>query len=404
MFNIKNELTMFKQLDYPGCEDSMSKKKAIEFYIPVSQKYFREKAEGHITDQTTDATMQKIKDDFMKTAYRLKKVELGAEFFRNRRKVAEFYTHRGQMLGIDTSFIKVKMTGDEIFEQWVEAFWKKVEPLLLNPALGEWMFAADMTESEMFWSFLSGSGGYLALETAYRWGFDPVGVFKETSLSDHLSAWTYRDEGYLFTKWRDDQFMQQIMEATDILSLGAGGMPEIRRTGYLTQHNFWEDQNFFACDQDPRIDFDFLTESLDPLARSRIDYRKISISDMLVQMQAEGRTFDLIYVKGVISFMKDALAPLIQAAMELLNPGGKFMFDMQLSHFVMARDALYFGWGGGDSVAKIELLPLEEALTFVNQTAKQLNISEDRISDPVVMLDPIYRDPFGMNIIVTKTD
>ena len=92
----------------------------------------------------------------MKTAYRLKKVELGAEFFRNRRKVAEFYTHRGQMLGIDTSFIKVKMTGDEIFEQWVEAFWKKVEPLLLNPALGEWMFAADMTKSEMFWSFLSG--------------------------------------------------------------------------------------------------------------------------------------------------------------------------------------------------------------------------------------------------------
>ena len=340
MFSIENELETFKMLNYDGCEESMTKEKALGFYIPVSQKYFREKAEGKITEQTSENAMWKIKEDFYGTCYRLKDYELGDEFFENRRMVAEFYEHRGRMLGIGTDFIKVKMTGPEIFEGWIDAFWKKVEPLLLNPALGEWMFASDMTKSEMFWSFLTGSGGYLALETAYRWGFDPVGVFKRALDEDHLSAWTYRDEGYLFTKWRDDQFMREIIKANNVLSLGAGGMPEIRRTGYLESYGFDPNQKFYACDSDPRIDFDFLMNEYPDGIRQKIDYQKIGISEMLGRAAKEGLKFDLIYIKGVISFMKDALRPLTMAAMELLNPGGKFMFDMQLSHYVMARDAL----------------------------------------------------------------
>ncbi|MDO4967459.1 MAG: class I SAM-dependent methyltransferase [Candidatus Saccharibacteria bacterium] len=401
MFNIDKELETFQKLNYDGCEETMSKEKALGFYIPVSQKYFKEKAEGHITEQTSEQAMKKIKDDFFGTCYRLKKDELGDDFFKNRRRVAEFYEHRGQMLGIDTRFILVKMDGDEIFDKWVEAFWLKVEPLLLNPALGEWMFAADMTKSEMFWSFLSGSGGYLALETAYRWGFDPVGVFKRASDEDHLSAWTYRDEGYLFTKWRDAQFMEQILGASKILSLGAGGMPEIRRTGYLNRYTL-ESQQFFACDRDPRIDFDFLMSDFSPEDRAKIDYRPVDITTMFRELNCYKGQFDLVYTKGTISFMKDALMPIAKASLELLEPGGKFMFDMQLLHHVMARDALYFGWGGGDSVARIELLPFTEATDFVYKSLGAIGISEEQISEPVIMRDPIHGDPFGMNIIVTK--
>lgn len=402
MFSFDKELEMFKKLDYEGCEETMTKEKALGFYILVSQKYFKEKAEGKITEQTSDTAMKKIKDDFVATCYRLKNYELGDDFFKNASRVAKFYRHRGQMLGIDTSFITEEMTGEEIFDQWVEVFFKKVEPLLLNPALGEWMISADMTKSEMFWSFLSGSGGYLALETAYRYGFDPVGVFKKTGNEDHLSTWTYRDEGYLFTKWRDDQFKQRIAKAKNILVLGAGGMPEIRRTGYFEETDAWKNQNFFACDQDPRIDFDFLMNDFPKEARERIDYRKVNISEMLGMMAKEGRKFDLIYVKGVVSFMMSSFSPLTQAVMGLLEPGGEFMFDMQLVHFVMARDALYFGWGGGDSVAKIELLPLDKAENFVNGVMGDLKIPKEQVSKPIVMRDPIYNDPYGAIFIVTK--
>ena len=77
MFNIDKELETFQKLNYDGCEETMSKEKALGFYIPVSQKYFKEKAEGYITEQTSEQAMKKIKDDFFGTCYRLKKDELG---------------------------------------------------------------------------------------------------------------------------------------------------------------------------------------------------------------------------------------------------------------------------------------------------------------------------------------
>ena len=401
MFKIEDELKMFEKLKYDGCEEAMTKEKAMGFYIPVSVKYFKEKAEGKVTDQTSETSMEKIRDVFFETCYRLRVKEFSDDFFDDRQQIAEFYTHRGKMLGIDTSFIRPELSGDEIFEKWIEAYWRKVSPPILNPALGEYMFASRAIDSEMFWCFLIGSAGYLAIETAYRYGFDPVGIYRQATLDDPLSLWTYRDEAYLYQKWRDDKFLEKIKQADDILALGAGGMPELRHTGYFEQSRIWSIQNFFACDPDPRIDFDFLMSYQMLGARERINYRRLTMSDMICELVNEGRQFDLIYVKGVISFMKDVLGPLTQAAMDLLRPGGKFIFDMQLSHFAMMRDACIFGWGGGDSKTKIELLPLNDATAFVIKTIEESTERYGKI-DTEVFEDPFYHDPFGMNVIVEK--
>ena len=402
MFKIEDELKMFDQLKYEGCEEPMSKEKAHDFYIPISQMYFSNKAKGDNSDETEPKILREIRDSFYTICSRLKAEELDSDFLGNSEKVAKFYRHRGKMLGIDTSFIDEHMTGGEIFNDWIDAYWEKVKVPILNPALGEYMFASRAKDSDLFWCFLIGSAGYLAIETAYRWGFDPVGVYRQATLGDPLSLWTYRDEAYLYQKWRDYQFLNQIIEVDNILTLGAGGMPELRHTGYFKEFNFWRDQKIYACDPDPRIDFDFLMNDSPFPSRKSVDYRNIDMLTMLKEMKEEGKRFDLIYVKGVISFMKEALGPLAEASLELLNTGGKFIFDMQLKHFAMARDACIFGWGGGDSKVKIELLSLDDALEFIEQTMQKNAWSKDLLLPYGVFKDPFYGDPFGINAAIKK--
>lgn len=402
MFDIKEQLNMYESLRYDGCEAAMTKERAFSFYIPVSLKYFKTLAEGGQPEETDPKMLAEIKRSFYGICERLKDSELPKDFLNDSEKVALFYHKRGKMLGIPTDFIADDMTGEDILKGWFDAYWRKVEPLLKNPALGEYMYASHAKDSEMFWCFLVGSASYLAIETAYRWGFDPVGIYREAALDDPLSLWTYRDEAYLYQKWRDNEFMGEIRGAKDILALGAGGMPEIRRTGYLRNDSAWEDQTFCACDLDPRIDFDFLMEDQPLPAHERIRYEHTDIETMLRNMREEGNTFDLIYVKGVLSFMMDKIGPLSLAAMSLLRPGGKFIFDLQLEHFAMLRDACIFGWGGGASSAKIELLPREKALGKVYAQTDAVGIKRTQILDPVVMTDPFNRDEFGMNIIIKK--
>lgn len=403
MFNLSTELEMYDKLKYPGCEEAMSKEKAFSFYIPVSTKYFGELLSGGKPEETAPDKMAEIKDSFYRICAQLRREEISEEFLSDHAKVAEFYRHRGRMLGIDTSFITDEMSGEEILNGWVAAYWQKVEAPIKNPALGEYMFASRAKDSEMFWCFLAGSAGYLAIETAYRWGFDPLGIYREARLSDPLSLWTYRDEAYLYQKWRDNEFMKEIYKAGSVLALGAGGMPELRRTGYFTETSTWREQDFYACDPDPRIDFDFLMNEMPYPSRARIDYRGVAMSAMITAMLSEGRKFDLIYIKGVMSFMMKQLRPVIQAAMGLLNKGGRFVFDLQLKHFAMLRDACIFGWGGGASAEKIELLSLPEAMDKVNLALDELsNLGHARphLTGPIVMKDPFLGDEFGMNLIL----
>lgn len=402
MFDINEQLLMFDQLKYDGCEAAMTKERAFSFYIPTSLKYFEGLKKGENPEETSQEKQKEIKDSFYRICERLKETELPKEFLSDTKNVERFYRHRGQMLGIPTDFLKPEMSGEEIFSAWTDAYWKKVEPLLKNPALGEYMFASRAKDSELFWCFLVGSASYLAIETAYRFGFTPVGTFREATLDDPLSLWTYRDEAYLYQKWRDDQFRSEIENATEALALGAGGMPEIRRTGFLDGKSEIS-QNIFACDSDPRIDFEFLASELPEKIREKIDYRKVDLSTMLAMMMKEERTFDLIYIKGVLSFMTDRIEPVTAAVMQLLRPGGKFLFDMQLSHFAMLRDACIFGWGGGASDAKIELLPKDDAMKIVYNATDNLGISRGRIPEPVVMKDPFIGDEFGMNVTILKT-
>lgn len=415
MFDIDNELKMFEKLKYDGCEEPMSKKKAFDFYIPVSKTYFEDLAAGKNPEGTDPKMLEEIKTSFYTICYRLRDEEFTNSSLSNYMEVAKFYSRCGRMLGIDTSFIKPNVTGRDIFNGWIDAYWEKVKIPIMNPALGQYMFDSKTKDSPIFYCFLIGSAGYLALETAYRWGFDPIGIFRRATDEDALSLWTYRDEGYLYTKWRDDRFLYRIVSsgAKDILALGAGGMPELRRTGYF-KSGAWRYQKFTACDSDPRIDFGFLMDHIDALdgprgqverykMQERIDYFHLGISDMLAHLAKTGQKFDLIYIKGVVSFMKDLLKPLLQASMDLLNPGGRFMFDMQLTHFVMARDALIFGWGGGVSSSKIELLPFDTAVDFVHETAKALDIKETQIGEPDVFKDPFNHDPYGVNFTINKT-
>ena len=402
MFDIKKQLEMFDKLKYDGCESAMSKERAFSFYIPVSLSYFKTLSEGKTPEETKKSDLDDIKTSFYAICEHLKNTELSNDFLENPAKVADFYRHRGKIIGLDTSFINDSLSGEEIFRLWVDAYWQKVEPLLKNPALGEYMFASKAKDSEMFWCFLSGSASYLAIETAYRYGIDPVGIYREATLSDPLSLWTYRDEAYLYQKWRDDQFMQEIADAKNILALGAGGMPEIRRTGYLENAENWRTQHFTACDSDPRIDFDFLMDNQPEAAKSRIDYHHLDIKSMFEKALRENRRFDLVYIKGVLSFMTDMIKPVIETALMVLEPDGKLLFDLQLSHFAMIRDSLIFGWGGGNSTSKIKLLSTDDALSVVRAATDALGLKPRQLPLPVIMKDPFYGDDFGMNVEIIK--
>ena len=354
----------------------------------------QEQSNGNIT---SPEKMENIKTKFYNTCEVLRNKELKDSFFSNHTQVVDFYHRRGRMLGIDTSFINPEMSSLEIFANWIDAYWQKVEPLLLNrPALCDFIIEKRLVDSEMFWSFLLGPMDYLGAEAAYRWGFDPVGVYRCAASSDPFTAWAKSDEFFAFQRWRNEKLLKEIIEADEVLVLDCGSLPELRMSDYIYDNQYrFREQTFHACDIDLKVDLDFLMMEYVPEAKRRIHYQQYSISEMLVEMVNSNETFDLIYLKDSLSFRLKSIQPLMQAALRLLNPGGKFVFDLRLLHPTLEEYKKIFGLDG------LELPTTMEVVDLVEKARRKIGLRKNQLVPPIVMKDS-EGDDFGIIISVMK--
>lgn len=406
-FNIDQELQKAEELKFPDWQKAMSKETALNVYVPLSVEYFTNKSAGLPIKTTPESDLEVFKSMFYSRFEYLRDEELPKVLDLNdTAAVADFYRFRCKLLGFEQDWITDDLSSDDILNQFRDYFWDKYRNYLLNPATGQYMFDSQAYHSDVFPAFMLGSGGWLAIEPAYRYGIDLVGIYRKTEDTDPISLWSYRDEGYLYQKWRDILFANEIKatgENAEILVLGGGGLPEIRHTGYMEEcADIMKTQKFYVCDPDDSIVPEFLFQNCNQELFKNIDYRKTDLKTMLGVMMQEKRQFDMIYTKGLMSFVLDQMPDIIGAAMQMLKPGGKICFDLQIKHFAMMRNACVFQWGGGDSSFRIELKPLEELQQVVYAAVDALNIPRENVDMSNIMHDATAGDPFGVTVIIKK--
>ncbi|MBQ6486309.1 hypothetical protein IJI76_01085 [Candidatus Saccharibacteria bacterium] len=378
----------------PADEFALSKDRALELYIPKARQ-FLERGLANGADES------RVRGCFYNTCEYVKRRDFLGE---DRTQVAEFYRHRGKMLGIDTSFITPDAPCSIIMIDWMSAFWEKIKPFAFNPALNKFLFESKVIRSRLIWCFLANPHGYLGNELIYRNGFDPLGLWIERDTEENTSAWPYHNGLYAYRGLRDWQIAQVILNADNILVFNGSSMPELRLTGYIGSHfDRFLEQTFYVADSDPCLDFDFLMLEYPEKVKSRIKYHHMSNSEMIVEMLNQNKRFDLIYAKDILFSAPKSIKSLVQAAMGLLEPGGFFLFDLPLNHFAVVRDAYLFSSSEKDlEICKyLEDLTGQEVIKLLSDITSRLDISLSQVETDFA-IDEGTGEKYGVGVIIKK--
>lgn len=274
--------------------------------------------------------------------------------------------------------------------------------IIKNPATAIFIDLMRGTESNYFieWVQDAMEANAFALEPAYGYGRDITNNYSKMPSYDPSVA-MMDDIGFEYVRWRD-QKMSAMMRNTGkcgkILSIASGTMPELRHCGYPkwlfeTQH--------FVCYDLAEIDYPMLFETVDMPVDPIHPYQMSLVDALKEESRYIGqRKYDLISIKGYLSYALTSLPEILMAVVGLLQkPGSKFGFDLQLKNWILDRDMWLLMWARG-SAGKFELLKdYETAQKLISNIVNGNNLPVDmEISRPGFSND----DATGVFVTLTK--
>lgn len=273
-----------------------------------------------------------------------------------------------------------------------EKLWARTSELAKNPAMAEFLLDSRACDSDFFVPWQNAVPRAVILEAAYGYGYDLKGTYRHIPETDPFQVWVEHDAGFKFARWRDRYYANALIDnhCRNILFLGAGWLPELRYTDFFDRG--WDrDSRITCCDLDATIDKNFI---FPPEVAKQVDYHHVGLVEMLMDVRAKGAKYDGVFAKGVMSYCMDNLSTTIGVVLELLEPGKRFVFDLQTPHWSMLRNGYVFGWG---SDGAIRLLPTDQIVSIVNEACSGVphaSISYDE--------DPTDREPVGVVVTITR--
>ena len=142
-------------------------------------------------------------------------------------------------------------------------------------------------------------------------------------------------------------------------------MLELRRTG-MAEADY--PAEILACDLDERID-------IEALSMPGVQYKRADMWELLNYRDNYG-AFDDVVSNGVMSYYVGDLGKVVEKVdRNVLKEGGKFVFDLQLDHWDLRRDALVFNWRTEPPMTL--LAGTEEAKLAVEQACEGLDVKID---------------------------
>ncbi|ESY10988.1 class I SAM-dependent methyltransferase [Mesorhizobium sp. RSR380A] len=208
--------------------------------------------------------------------------------------------------------------------QVATAVWQKLVPLAQQHRVAEYLLQDPFTR----WSVekprgYSGDAGLL--DIYYKHPIADEIVASSTLLGRQIYAYTSEAASSVAGRERRDILARTVdetassVEKAEVLAIACGHLREAERSDALTRHKL---QRWIGLDQDPvsvaTVNHDF--------AGTAVEAVQGSVRGILRRAYALG-TFDLVYASGLYDYLPRAIGVrLLQRAMELVKPGGEFLF------------------------------------------------------------------------------
>ncbi|MBR3257202.1 class I SAM-dependent methyltransferase [Candidatus Saccharibacteria bacterium] len=273
----------------------------------------------------------------------------------------------------------------------VECFTKIIPRLRTNHGLAQFMEDYGV-KSAYFIPWLLEVPSARCLEGAFGWGYDIAGNWKKIEPEDPFFRWTVQEPMFKYLRERAGRTADLVKGKNRVLVLGAGYLPEFRKACYEPRV---DKQEVLAFDIDPNVNTHAIELELKKISNISISYRSLSIQSFFKMKDNYGH-FDAIIMNGIQSYYLDKLEENIVNCFHLLNPNGVFVFDLQLMHWNLARDAIVFDF---KTTPQMQLIESKE-----RATEKVRNIIRRYIptASLVVTPDSTNNPPTGVMFAVNK--
>jgi SAM-dependent methyltransferase len=208
--------------------------------------------------------------------------------------------------------------------QVAPAVWQKLVPMAQQHRVAEYLIQDPFTR----WSVekprgYSGDAGLLDIYYKHSTADDTVA--SSTLLGRQIYAYTSEAASSVAGRERRDILARTVdetagrVEKAEILAIACGHLREAERSDALAKGKL---QRWIGLDQDPvsvaTVNHDF--------AGTAVEALQGSVRGILRRAYALG-TFDLVYASGLYDYLPRAIGVrLLQRAMELVKPGGEFLF------------------------------------------------------------------------------
>lgn len=203
----------------------------------------------------------------------------------------------------------------------------------------------------------------------------------EISTEDPFWWWVVRDPMFVSARWRTAFVAKHIEKAGNVVILGAGYLPEIKKLQDEKPKAL--PKKIIACDMNERASAWGAEYAKTLGAKEQLEYRH---EDLLVTLMSLPEVSqDIIVSTGVASYCVDKLPALVPLIFSKLKPGGSLILDLQIEHWVLLRNAEVFGWKTDtftpskdlkSAVATIKKscakLPVDELNYYVDERSSEL--------------------------------
>lgn len=271
-----------------------------------------------------------------------------------------------------------------------------------NPATAIFIDLMRGTESAFFLQWLqdAAQADAFAMEPAYGYGRDFMKHYRKIPEYDPAIA-MMDDAGFFYTRWRDEaasQLMRETGPTGKILSIACGSMPELRYFDYPEE--YLESQHIVCYDAAPINFAMFFEES--GLPYTALHPYQMNLAEALAEevRYAAQRRYDLIEIKGYLSYALPQLPTIIPSVVKLLQkPGAKFAFDLQIANWTLLRNNSLFVWAS-KSETKFELLKnRHQAKELIDGIVKDSGLPVDV---DVKVPEYMRNNPPGVFVTLTK--
>ncbi|UVK38561.1 class I SAM-dependent methyltransferase [Mesorhizobium sp. AR10] len=208
--------------------------------------------------------------------------------------------------------------------QVAPAVWQKLIPLAQQHRVAEYLIQDPFTR----WSVEKPrgySGDASLLDIYYKHPIADEIVASSTALGRQIYAYTTEAASSVAGRERRDVLARTVdetasrVERAEVLAIACGHLREAERSEALANRQL---QRWIGLDQDPvsvtTVNHDFAGTAVTALDGS--------VRGILRRAYALG-TFDLVYASGLYDYLPRAIGVrLLQRAMELVKPGGEFLF------------------------------------------------------------------------------